>query len=42
MKKKLMEELIITNDPRITGPDKEVFDSYPRFSPMMEFPDLTL
>lgn len=38
MKKVLMEELEKTGDPRVTGPDKEVFDSYPRYSPIREFP----
>lgn len=41
MKKKLLEELKLSKDPRITGPDKEVFDSYLRYSPMREFPDPT-
>lgn len=34
----LMEELKRSGDPRVVGPDKEVFESYPRFSPMREFP----
>ncbi len=34
----LMEELEKTGDPRVVGPDKEVFDSYLRYSPMREFP----
>jgi N-sulfoglucosamine sulfohydrolase len=38
LKKVLMEELEKTGDPRVVGPDKEVFDSYPRYSPMREFP----
>jgi uncharacterized sulfatase len=39
MKKALLDELRRSGDPRITGPDKEVFDSYLRYSPMREFPD---
>ncbi len=38
MKKLLRKELDRTNDPRIVGPDKEVFDSYKRYSPMRYFP----
>lgn len=34
----LMEELTATQDPRVVGPDPEVFDRYPRYSPMREFP----
>lgn len=34
----LLEELKKSEDPRIVGPDKEVFDSYIRYSPMREFP----
>jgi len=33
-----MEELKRSEDPRVVGPDKEIFDSYPRFSPIREFP----
>lgn len=39
MKKALHDELVRSGDPRITGPDKEVFDSYLRYSPMREFPN---
>ena len=39
MKKVLMEELKKSGDPRVVGPDKEIFDSYIRYSPMREFPD---
>lgn len=39
MKKMLLKELKASKDPRITGPDKEVFDSYIRYSPMREFPE---
>ena len=38
MKKALFDELKKSKDPRIVGPDKEIFDSYPRYSPMREFP----
>lgn len=38
MKTALLEELKKSKDPRIVGPDKEIFDSYIRYSPMREFP----
>ena len=38
LKQALLTELKKTEDPRIVGPDKEVFDSYIRYSPMREFP----
>jgi uncharacterized sulfatase len=38
MKKALMEELRKSEDPRVVGPDTEIFDSYIRYSPMREFP----
>ena len=38
LKKLLGDELVRTGDPRIVGPDKEVFDSYLRYSPMRYFP----
>ena len=38
MKEKLMTELKESQDPRVVGPDKEVFDSYIRYSPIREFP----
>jgi uncharacterized sulfatase len=38
MKKVLMEELRKSEDPRVVGPDTEIFDSYIRYSPMREFP----
>jgi uncharacterized sulfatase len=38
MKNALMEELKNTHDPRVVGPDKEVFDSYMRYSPVRNFP----
>lgn len=34
----LKNELERTHDPRIEGPDKELFDSYPRYSKMRYFP----
>ena len=38
LKEKMMEELQRSKDPRVVGPDKEVFDSYIRYSPMRKFP----
>jgi len=38
MKKALLAELEKSEDPRIVGPDKEIFDSYIRYSPMRKFP----
>jgi uncharacterized sulfatase len=38
LKAELLRELKNTNDPRIVGPDTEVFDSYKRYSPMRRFP----
>jgi uncharacterized sulfatase len=38
LKQKLRAELEESKDPRITGTDKEVFDSYIRYSPIREFP----
>ena len=38
MKVVLMNELRKSEDPRVVGPDTEVFDSYIRYSPMREFP----
>lgn len=38
MKDVLLNELKKSNDPRIVGPDKEVFDSYIRYSPIRDFP----
>lgn len=38
LKTALLKELQKSQDPRIVGPDKEVFDSYLRYSPMREFP----
>ena len=39
LKQALLAELKKSEDPRIVGPDKEVFDSYIRYSPMREFPN---
>lgn len=38
MKKALMAELKNTEDPRVVGPDKDIFDSYIRYMPIREFP----
>ena len=38
MKQALLDELKKSEDPRIVGPDPEVFDSYLRYSPMRYFP----
>jgi uncharacterized sulfatase len=34
----MMHELTLTNDPRVVGPNLGLFDTYPRYSPMREFP----
>ena len=34
----MVGELTRTQDPRVVGPNPEVFDTYPRYSPMREFP----
>lgn len=39
MKDALLQELKKSEDPRIVGPDTEVFDSYIRYSPMRYFPE---
>lgn len=40
MKKELLKELEKSEDPRIVGPDKEIFESYIRYSgPMRKFPE---
>jgi uncharacterized sulfatase len=39
MKQVLINELEKSGDPRVVGPDKEIFDSYIRYSRMREFPD---
>ncbi len=38
MKQALIAELKKSEDTRVVGPDKEIFDSYLRYSPMREFP----
>lgn len=38
LKKELIRELIDSRDPRLIGPDHEVFDSYIRYGHMREFP----
>ena len=38
LKNALLAELKKTKDPRVIGPDREIFDSYIRYSPMREFP----
>ncbi|NHE58076.1 sulfatase family protein [Cyclobacterium plantarum] len=38
LRQALLAELRETGDPRVVGPDPEVFDSYLRYSPMREFP----
>jgi len=38
LKAALMKELKSSEDPRIVGPNKEIFDSYIRYSHMREFP----
>lgn len=39
MKRVLKKELKESGDPRIVGPDKEIFDSYHRYSRIRKFPD---
>ncbi len=38
MKSALLDELKKSGDPRVIGPDKEIFDSYIRYSRLREFP----
>lgn len=38
MKTELKEELVRSRDPRVTGSDPEIFESYIRYSPIREFP----
>lgn len=38
MKTALTAELTKSEDPRVVGPDREVFDTYLRYSPIREFP----
>ena len=39
MKSELYRELEKSQDPRVAGPDKEVFESYIRYSPIRNFPE---
>jgi uncharacterized sulfatase len=39
LKTALTKELIRSGDPRIVGPDKDVFESYIRYSPIRKFPE---
>ncbi len=39
MKKTLFDELKSSGDPRVVGPDREIFDTYIRYSPIREFPE---
>ncbi|MEN8116202.1 MAG: sulfatase [Bacteroidota bacterium] len=39
LKQALFDELKKSEDPRVTGPDPEVFDSYIRYSKMRDFPN---
>lgn len=38
MKTALLSELTRSGDPRVVGPVKDIFESYPRFSPIRYFP----
>lgn len=38
LKKELLSELKRTKDPRVVGPDTEIFDRYKRYSPIRKFP----
>lgn len=38
LKAALLNELEKSGDPRVVGPDKEIFESYIRYSPIREFP----
>ena len=38
MEERMVQELTLTEDPRVVGPDEEIFDTYPRYSGMREFP----
>ncbi|WP_215224642.1 sulfatase family protein [Echinicola shivajiensis] len=38
LNKALVAELIRTQDPRVVGPKKDVFDTYKRYSPIRSFP----
>jgi uncharacterized sulfatase len=34
----MVQDLKLTEDPRLVGPNEGLFDTYPRYSPMREFP----
>jgi len=38
LKEELIKELKESGDPRIAGPDKEIFETYIRYSPLRKFP----
>lgn len=38
MKRVLFGELKLSDDPRLVGPDKDIFDTYIRYSPIRDFP----
>lgn len=38
LKEALFKELKVSKDPRVVGPNKEIFDTYKRYSPMRKFP----
>jgi len=38
MKAALLHELRVSGDPRVVGPDPDIFESYIRYSPMRDFP----
>jgi len=38
LESELKSELVRSQDPRVVGPDKEIFDSYKRYSPIRKFP----
>lgn len=39
LKEAMMQVLVSSEDPRIVGPDKDIFDTYIRYSPMRKFPE---
>ncbi|SFW77272.1 uncharacterized sulfatase [Sinomicrobium oceani] len=39
LRQELTDELKRTEDPRVVGPDKEIFDRYKRYSPLRKFPE---
>jgi N-sulfoglucosamine sulfohydrolase len=39
LKTALHDELVKSGDPRVVGEEKEIFETYPRFSPIREFPE---